>query len=52
VAVADVYARWETLETRGVDTTAMLLNGLNHPDEAGHQLAAETIMEVILKNES
>lgn len=47
VPVADVYAKWEELEARGVDTTAMLANGLNHPDAAGHKLAAETIMDVI-----
>jgi lysophospholipase L1-like esterase len=50
VAVADIYALWEELETRGVDTTAMLANGLNHPDATGHRHAAEVIFKIIEKN--
>jgi lysophospholipase L1-like esterase len=48
VAIADIYAAWEELEARGVDTTAMLANGLNHPDAVGHRLAAEVIFQVIV----
>lgn len=47
VAFANVYAAWEELHAQGVDTTAMLVNGLNHPDEEGHIMAARVIMEVI-----
>lgn len=47
VAVADVYAAWEEMEARGIDTTAMLANGLNHPDAAGHKLAAEVIFQTM-----
>jgi hypothetical protein len=31
----------------GQDTTAMLSNGLNHPDAERHQLAADVLMRVI-----
>ena len=47
VAVADVYAEWERMAAQGVDTTQMLVNGLNHPDETGHMWAAQVIMRVI-----
>jgi lysophospholipase L1-like esterase len=47
VAVADVYAAWQKLAALGTDTTLMLVNGLNHPDEAGHRLAAQVIMQVM-----
>jgi len=49
VAVADVYAAWEEMEKRGIDTTAMLANGLNHPNAAGHKLAAEVIFQAMEK---
>ena len=48
IAVADVYAAWEELESRGIDTTAMLANGLNHPDASGHRLTAKVLLQVIL----
>lgn len=47
VALADVYAAWEALAKRGVDTTAMLANGLNHPTGAAHEIAAEQVMAAI-----
>lgn len=47
VAVADVYAEWERMAAQGVDTTQMLVNGLNHPDETGHLWAAGVAMNVI-----
>jgi len=48
--VADVYARWEYMASEGVDTTALLSNGLNHPDAAGQRLIAEAIWNVISRN--
>lgn len=33
--VVDVYAEWQKLYDNGTDTTAMLVNGLNHPDARG-----------------
>ncbi|MCE9591103.1 MAG: hypothetical protein K8S99_11320 [Planctomycetes bacterium] len=47
VPVADVYARWEELARRGVDTTAMLTNGLNHPNAEGHRMTAQEVMRII-----
>lgn len=52
IPVADVYAAWEALEKEGVDTTAMLANGLNHPDAQGHRLAAQVLMEVVTGHET
>lgn len=51
VAVADVYAAWEALEKKGIDTTAMLANGLNHPDEQGHTIAAKVLFDLIVLHE-
>lgn len=47
VPVADVYRAWESLASGGVDTTAMLANGLNHPNAKGHDLAGREIFSVI-----
>ena len=47
VPVADLYAAWQALADRGVDTTAMLANGLNHPNEEGHALAADVLWKLI-----
>jgi lysophospholipase L1-like esterase len=47
VAVADVYREWEILASRGIDTTTMLSNGLNHPNEEGHRHAGEAILSVL-----
>ncbi|MDB5324573.1 MAG: lysophospholipase [Phycisphaerales bacterium] len=46
-AVADVYEAWANLSANGVDTTAMLANGLNHPSGDAHRIAAEVLMKVI-----
>ena len=47
VPVADVYARWEKMAISGKDTTAMLCNGLNHPDVFRQRLIAKTVFELI-----
>ncbi len=47
VPLADVHARWQQLADAGVDTTAMLANGLNHPTGAAHRYAAEVLMGLI-----
>ena len=46
--LADVYAEWEKLQAAGADTTALLSNGLNHPDAERQQLIAETVFALIL----
>ncbi|OGV73874.1 MAG: hypothetical protein A3K19_10980 [Lentisphaerae bacterium RIFOXYB12_FULL_65_16] len=45
--LADVYAAWEQLAARGVDTTALLANGLNHPTREAHRIQAELILQLI-----
>ncbi len=45
--LVDVYARWERLARKGVDTTAMLANGLNHPTDEAHAIAAEALDEAL-----
>jgi len=46
VCVADVYAKWEQISDT-VNTNALLANRLNHPDEKGHRIIAETVMASI-----
>jgi acyl-CoA thioesterase-1 len=50
VLLADVYAEWERLDRDGVDLNSWLANGLNHPDLRGHQLAAKTIWNTLMKH--
>ena len=47
VPVADVHARWQQLADAGLDTTAMLANGLNHPTGAAHRYSAELLMALM-----
>jgi len=47
VPVADVYDAWERLAQKGVDTTALLCNGLNHPGGAAHRIHAELVMQIV-----
>ncbi len=47
VPVADVYAEWENLARSGVDTTARLANGLNHPAPEMHEIPARKIFEIV-----
>ncbi len=44
VPIADVYKRWEQLHAVGVDTTALLSNGINHPTAEMHGLFVEEIL--------
>jgi acyl-CoA thioesterase I len=48
--VADVYAAWETLERAGVDTDAMLANGLNHPTGEAHAITADLLFDLITQS--
>jgi len=47
VRVADVYAKWEKFVLDGSDQ-ATLLSQINHPNFAGHKLAAEVIYDTLL----
>lgn len=44
VPVADAYARWERMDRMGVDVTALLSNGINHPTPEMHDVFVEEIM--------
>lgn len=44
IPVADAYRRWELMAAQGVDTTALLSNGINHPTVEMHELFVEEIM--------
>lgn len=45
--IADAYAQWKAMEENGVDTTALLCNGMNHPNGEMHKLFADVLMEAI-----
>ena len=45
--IADAYAEWQLLESLGVDTTALLANGLNHPNAEMHKVFADKLYDVI-----
>ena len=49
VPVADAYAEWKRLEQKGVDTTALLANGMNHPNAEMHKVFADKLFELIFK---
>ena len=48
VPVADANAVWNKLEASGVDTTSMLVNGINHPSYAAHSIFADELFRVML----
>ena len=47
VAWANVYGAWEKQAAGGVDTTALLANGLNHPTGAAQEIGAREVFAVI-----
>ncbi len=44
VPLADTYALWQNLAASGVETTALLVNGINHPHGYMHELYVVPIM--------
>lgn len=48
VPVADVHAQWQAMAQAGIDTNAMLANGLNHPTSDAHQIHADALMEQLM----
>lgn len=50
VPVADAYRRWERMRDAGVDTTALLSNGINHPTAEMHELFVEEIMRQVFES--
>ena len=47
VPIADVYAQWKKMDNQGVDTTALLINGMNHPAPEQHKLFADALYDLI-----
>ncbi len=50
VILCDCYAIWKNMYEKGVDTTALLCNGLNHPTRKMHELFAWQLVHTILNN--
>lgn len=47
VPVCDCYAIWKKLESCGVNPSAILSNGINHPDPEMHNLFADELLRVM-----
>lgn len=47
VRVCDCYGEWKKLEAKGVDTTALLANSINHPTRQMHELFADMLFNMI-----
>ena len=48
VAVCDVYEKWKILYQKGVDTTEMLANYINHPSREMNWLFAYSLVETMI----
>jgi hypothetical protein len=46
VALADASLRWGHLWKEGIPYTTLLCNGINHPDDRGHELFALSLLEL------
>jgi len=44
VGLADTSRRWEHLEEEGLPYTTLLVNGINHPDDRGHEMFVKDLM--------
>ena len=49
VPVADAFRRWECMAQSGVDTTALLSNGINHPTVEMHAIFEEEIIRTLFE---
>ena len=47
VRVCDCYSQWKRMNTCGVDTTALLANGINHPIRELHWLIAYLLIQTV-----
>ena len=48
IALADISARFEHLRFEGIPYTTLLANGINHPDDRGHELMAQVLAQSLL----
>jgi len=46
IATADWSLRWGHLVKEGIPYETLLLNAINHPDNRGHQMLADSLLEV------
>jgi hypothetical protein len=44
VAVADASRRWAHLDEEGIPYITLLANGINHPDNRGHEMYARELL--------
>lgn len=49
IPVADAYRRWEKMRDAGVNTTALLSNGINHPTVEMHDIFVEEIVRQVFE---
>lgn len=49
VTVCDCYSQWKEL-SKTQDTTKLLINGVNHPNQDMHELFANSLFEAIFKD--
>jgi hypothetical protein len=45
--IADASARWDQLAGVGLPFTTLLANGINHPDDRGHQIFVEELLQCL-----
>lgn len=50
VTVCDCYSEWKKLYEKGVDTTMLLINRINHPSPEMHKFFADMLFDVIMKD--
>ena len=48
IPVCDCYGKWKKLAAHGIDTTALLINGINHPKEDMHELFANSLIDTMI----
>ena len=46
VGLADASARWGALRQQGIPYETLLVNCINHPDDRGHRMFVEALMEL------
>ena len=47
--MCDCYAKWKLLSQNGVDTTALLANGINHPSREMAWMFAYSLLETMMR---
>jgi len=48
ISLTDIHQEWSRMASDNLDTDVWLANGLNHPDDRGHRLAASLILHRLL----